>query len=234
MIINHRGCENSITQKKITLHWDTDTISSGIAYLLSHYNPKSVVLVGISMGSFMITHYLQNPHPIVKGAILFSHYYSLQNHTQSVQSSMWLHEYVLHQTKSLYRNVYHSKNNQFNLPPNLRLKNLDQAIDQLILPYRNITRQHYLSIDTQPILNTINLPCYLINSIDDPLTSIQLLNQYQSNTTNPNITFLRTSYGGHLGWHVGFLSTITHTLLQTIKKNSPTTSLYSKFISKFW
>lgn len=237
LIVNHRGCHIPMTKQKITLHWDIDTIESGIRYININHKPHFIFLLGISMGSMMITHYLQNPHPKVKGAIMFAHYFNLKNHTHSVQSSPWLHRYALMGCKDLYNIASRTTDNEVNLDKNIKITSLSQAIKDLILPYRDMTYEEYLSIDTKDLIDSVSIPCCYVNSTDDPLSKQTILKQYASN--NSNITYKQTSYGGHLGWHIGFLTKTSHTFFKEITKEKnpnyvkpPSDKYFKNFIIK--
>ena len=210
-VINHRGCGGAkFTKKKITLHADYDTIDVGIEYIIKKNNNNKIILVGISMGAYMITSFLEksNNSKYINKAFCFCHYFDLVNHTLSVQNCIWLNSYLLRETNSLKNKFVKDLNINTS---NEKYDNLLLCIYYYILPYRNFhSLDDYYNYGKIDYLN-IKTPIIYINSKDDPLTSLEFLNSIKNKY---NLSMIITEKGSHLGWDKFFISkTIINNLL---------------------
>ena len=205
-IVNHRGCGGAeFSTTKSTFHWDTDTIMAGYNYICSSFDVKSIYLIGISMGAFMVTKFLgkyKNCEKI-KGSVCFAHYFSLSNHTDQVMKSYFLHQYTLNSCNRLAKQAH----GQLHIPKTFnKASSLHDAIRNFILSYRNITMREYLEISTIKELNTITVPSLYVNALDDPVCPEKVLRTFHEQIYNNNIQIHITSSGSHIGWTNHFLS----------------------------
>ncbi len=204
--VDMRGFGDSTLISTGHLHAGRSDDISSIVKFVNHQSPLSKIsLVGFSLGGNIVLKYLSeskiSSHAIVDSAIAVSppidlHYCSA--HLRSQGNRIYDYYFTRRLAKALQyrrRNVCGLMDNGVNPIPD-RLVYFDDEFTAPVNGYSG-AKHYYDACSSAPQLKRINVPTILVAAADDPVVPFEI---YDERLFSPQIEFVQTKQGGHLGF----------------------------------
>ncbi|KAM0755757.1 AB-hydrolase YheT [Meredithblackwellia eburnea MCA 4105] len=211
-VVNFRGCAGTpLTSSKLYHGGYTDDLRCALAFL-SHAAPKSPLYgVGFSLGANVLAKYVGEEGtntPLKAAVVLGCPWDFLAGHVYL--SSSWIQQvYSRAMAANLRRVVTRNKaaldSNEAGVDfdalygnPHQTLYEFDSVGTRVLGGFKS-TEAYYRYASSNQYASNVAIPLLSISATDDPIvpsTTIPL----SAASTNPNLVFVTTQNGGHLGW----------------------------------
>jgi predicted alpha/beta-fold hydrolase len=202
-----RGCSGRVNRLARAYHsGETGDLSSVVDHINDKTGSYPYAVIGFSLGANVLLKWLgetggANP---LKKAVAISVPFRLHDAAERLQSGI-SRIYRDHLLRSL-RNTYIEKFSQITSPLTVQVKNLKSFWDyddKVTAPLHGFdgAQDYYDSCSSRKFIKSIEIPTRIIHSLDDPFmyhTTVP-----EDHELNPNVDFLSTSHGGHVGFVSG-------------------------------
>ncbi|OZJ05117.1 hypothetical protein BZG36_01388 [Bifiguratus adelaidae] len=216
VVVNFRGCAESIlTSPQLYCGAWTEDVRFAVKTIAERFPDSPLMGVGFSLGSNVLVKYLgeeEENTPLIAGI-------SISNPWDFVSSSLWIdrtwfrrniysrtmagnlvrtynkHAKVLEQNKNLnFDYIQGSKT----------IREFDDRCTRIAFGYDTVN-DYYRDASSSRFLKHVRVPLLCLNACDDPISPAECWPLDEAKV-NPNVCFVATDHGGHIGWFQGFLS----------------------------
>lgn len=211
--VNFRGCSGEDNNHIYSYNsGKTDDVVTIINHLLNNYNYKNIVLLGYSMGGNITLKYLGETAQIpseIKGGIAISTPCDLEGSSNSLSNwnnTIYLKRFMMSlKEKTLHKleKFPDAKLDKDAIANAKTFRDFDNAVTAPLFGYKNAS-DYWTQCSSKQFLKEIKLPTLLINALDDSFLS-ESCHPFNEATTNNNLFFEASKYGGHVGFNTSFL-----------------------------
>jgi predicted alpha/beta-fold hydrolase len=204
--LNYRGCSGEMNRKVQMYHSGfTDDLHFSINYFENPY--KEIGLVGFSLGANILMKYLGESTQLlnakIKGAIGISVPCDLS--AGASQIGQWYNYFyekrfliTLEEKIKLKKRLFPDEINLEHLSKIKSLRDFDEFYTGPLHGYKD-AEDYYQKAHCKQFLSNIQIPTLIINALDDPFLPEESY-PFLEAKSNPNLGFIPTSYGGHVGF----------------------------------
>ena len=212
--LNFRGCSGTPNRQPRFYHSGmTDDLQTVLHHSLSQKSQRyeTVVLIGFSMGGNQTLKYLgEQPQSIpreVKGAIAFSVPCMLADSVEvmnDLKNSLYMY-YFLRSLKRKIREKAARYPEMIDVAGLEKIRTFEPFDDRYTAPLHGFrsAADYYEKCSSRQFIPDINLPCLLVQSLDDPFLSPSCFPVDEAKR-NPFFMLEITEYGGHVGFWGGW------------------------------
>ncbi|KAG5896442.1 hypothetical protein JTB14_022521 [Gonioctena quinquepunctata] len=224
IVLNHVGVLKNVpvTAPRIFSYGHTDDYEAMVKHIAAKYPETRIVCVGFSLGGNLITKYLgeNKPKPcnVIGGISICQGYCALEGtkHLLNWQNFRRFYLYVMTEnmrnTILRHRKILLSDDvkkryslNEHEIISAATLPELDEAYGRKMNDFATIS-EYYKWSSSKYYMNDIKIPMIYINSLDDPIVPIPLLEPIKKMAMEKgNTAYIEVAHGGHLGFYEGGL-----------------------------
>ncbi|GAA5992511.1 hypothetical protein JCM10908_000855 [Rhodotorula pacifica] len=214
-VVNSRGCAGSpITSPKLYSGEVTDDLRCAVTFL-SHFVPDSPMYgIGFSLGANQQAKFVgeEGPDCPYNGAVVLGAPFDFVKGHVALSSSWLRGIYSRAMAANLKRLVWRHRNQLKDHPrldwdalfdnPNTTLFEFDSLVTAPLGNHATAIR-YYKSASATRFIDQVSVPLLSFSAWDDPIVCSKGVPSHAAKT-NPNLVFVFTKHGGHLGWFEGF------------------------------
>lgn len=201
---NFRGCSGEPNWKLRSYHMgEIGDLTFVLEYIKTHYNYKSIVAVGFSLGGSVLLNYLaRSSKQFLDAAVAFS--VPVEIKTTNDEIKKWKNfpyfaQFMVSMNNKLIRQASYFPN-QINIevPRPKSFKEIDDRYTAPIHGFKD-AEDYWAKCSSLPVLPQIKTPTLLISAQDDTFLSPQCYPKEVAEK-NPNFYVKYPKYGGHCGF----------------------------------
>eukprot|EP00002_Diphylleia_rotans_P010984 TRINITY_DN2178_c0_g1_i2.p1 TRINITY_DN2178_c0_g1~~TRINITY_DN2178_c0_g1_i2.p1 ORF type:complete len:447 (-),score=64.44 TRINITY_DN2178_c0_g1_i2:668-2008(-) len=209
-VINYRGCaQTEVTSPQSHCAAWTDDLRMVLRIIRYRYPNSPFYGVGFSLGANIITKYSGEPDSLLNAVISIGNPFDLQKS----MSMLARHVYDLIYNRALAGNLvelFEKNYDQFSKVPGIdvesvkkckSVRDFDDRFTRIVFGYPTVDT-YYRRASSCNYVSHIPFPALLISAADDPVCSQSSI-PIDECLSNPNVTLVVTSTGGHLGFYEG-------------------------------
>tara|TARA_B100000029_G_scaffold406898_1_gene407642 strand:+ start:438 stop:1298 length:861 start_codon:yes stop_codon:yes gene_type:complete len=209
-VMHFRGCSGEPNQLARSYHGgETGDLNSTVQHIRSKFPGTTIMAVGYSLGAGILLKWLgeQGSNSILAGGVAVAAPFDLGASAKKMErgASRLYQFWLLRSMKNTIRRKSHLLQEHIDIAKLLRTKTF-QAFDNIgtapVHGFNNAT-DYYLSASCESYLLNITTPTLVINAIDDPLISSNIVRDKER--LGSGITIELYQFGGHIGFVAGNL-----------------------------